>query len=570
MSLRDLFFNVGFKGDTRAITDMNSAVDATKDTVKDATEEIRKMDSAKSTLQRTADRTGRFLQDNWRKITLATTAGATAMEMMVRRQSELTRQTNLLSESTDMASGEVRAMVNELTDHTFSTQDALSAMQRLTRSGYDTEEQFRELLPIFDTFSDATGIHIVDAIDLFDRTLSALGEPLTEAEKHMDTFTWLTQHTTVQINEMAQLMRREAGTLKDMGLSVDDIALAMSSLHAEGIRGPRAVQGLQSALSDSEGDINAFWGALAASEETLASQYERMLESAGMTERYAQTNNDATTTLQRLNSNMQNTIYNYGALFEVLNLLTVPLLAIGPMFKVLSMLKIKLLVPAIKSMTASIALATKGLWFFLAPVLKIMAPILLIIGLIALLGYGIYQLWKNWDNVTDWITSKWGAFTNWIGDKISSLWGWFTDLGSGMWDIGRNIIDGLVGGIKDKFKSAVDAVRNVASGIADGVKGFFGINSPSKLMMEYGVNLSEGLSEGIEREPVTTDNLTQRPLAGNSGGQKGMVFSPTVNITVNGESNVQETVRNLEREFDELMERYARKLELRNPAITVG
>lgn len=64
--------------------------------------------------------------------------------------------------------------------------------------------------------------------------------------------------------------------------------------------------------------------------------------------------------------------------------------------------------------------------------------------------------------------------------------------------IGKDILNGVIEGIKSLVGSAVETVKGVASSIADGFKSFFGIASPSKLMSEYGGYIVEGLNEGME------------------------------------------------------------------------
>lgn len=63
--------------------------------------------------------------------------------------------------------------------------------------------------------------------------------------------------------------------------------------------------------------------------------------------------------------------------------------------------------------------------------------------------------------------------------------------------IGSNIIQGLIDGIKGMWSSVVGTVSDIANGISDAFKNFFGIHSPSKLFYSYGEFLDEGLADGI-------------------------------------------------------------------------
>jgi len=62
---------------------------------------------------------------------------------------------------------------------------------------------------------------------------------------------------------------------------------------------------------------------------------------------------------------------------------------------------------------------------------------------------------------------------------------------------GVQMIQGLIGGVQSMAQNAVDAVRGVGRRIVDGVRGFFGINSPSTVFMGIGKSLAEGIGEGF-------------------------------------------------------------------------
>lgn len=63
--------------------------------------------------------------------------------------------------------------------------------------------------------------------------------------------------------------------------------------------------------------------------------------------------------------------------------------------------------------------------------------------------------------------------------------------------IGKDIIDGLIGGIKDKANAAVDAVKGVVDDAISGAKNLLGISSPSKLFFKFGEWTDEGFIDGL-------------------------------------------------------------------------
>ena len=62
---------------------------------------------------------------------------------------------------------------------------------------------------------------------------------------------------------------------------------------------------------------------------------------------------------------------------------------------------------------------------------------------------------------------------------------------------GVDLLGGLAQGLVDGVGAALDAVKNVGGQIMDGIKGFFGINSPAKSWAEIGNFLDQGLGMGV-------------------------------------------------------------------------
>jgi len=64
--------------------------------------------------------------------------------------------------------------------------------------------------------------------------------------------------------------------------------------------------------------------------------------------------------------------------------------------------------------------------------------------------------------------------------------------------IGKDVIQGLINGIKSKVEAVGNAVRDVADAITGKIKSILNIQSPSRVMMEIGGFISEGVAIGID------------------------------------------------------------------------
>lgn len=66
-------------------------------------------------------------------------------------------------------------------------------------------------------------------------------------------------------------------------------------------------------------------------------------------------------------------------------------------------------------------------------------------------------------------------------------------------DLGRNIIDGVINGVKNAAGNLINVFKEMAQSALDSVKEFFGIASPSKVMRDQvGKMLPAGMAQGVE------------------------------------------------------------------------
>lgn len=103
-----------------------------------------------------------------------------------------------------------------------------------------------------------------------------------------------------------------------------------------------------------------------------------------------------------------------------------------------------------------------------------------------------------WQAVHSIISSGIQIVLNLLGSMVASIAGFFTGLGQQMVKHGGDIVRGLGQGIMDTAEWLKTKVLEFVTGIANTVKDYFGIHSPSRLMAEYGGYLVEGLWQGIQ------------------------------------------------------------------------
>lgn len=82
--------------------------------------------------------------------------------------------------------------------------------------------------------------------------------------------------------------------------------------------------------------------------------------------------------------------------------------------------------------------------------------------------------------------------------------------GINLFSIGKNMIQGLINGIKNMAGNVVGAIGSVVNGAISKAKKTLGINSPSKLFTQFGKWTGEGLAIGIDDERENVKKASSR------------------------------------------------------------
>lgn len=98
-------------------------------------------------------------------------------------------------------------------------------------------------------------------------------------------------------------------------------------------------------------------------------------------------------------------------------------------------------------------------------------------------------------NVRTWVQTN--IFTP-VKNAVSSAFGIAGNVARKFLDVGSALVAGVKNGINNAWSAFKQWVERKFSGIIDGVKGVFGIHSPSKVFAQIGGYLMSGLAEGID------------------------------------------------------------------------
>jgi TP901 family phage tail tape measure protein len=161
-----------------------------------------------------------------------------------------------------------------------------------------------------------------------------------------------------------------------------------------------------------------------------------------------------------------------------------------------------------------------------------------------------------------------------INKAFDDAWNYVSNLAGKFWQLGKDIVMGIVKGVKDGAGYLFDSLKGLAEGALNKAKDFLGINSPSKLFADHvGKSIPEGIAKGVDdHSQIAFDSVTG--LAGNltgkftAGGAQGLAVAGglgggaggttvVLNVTVQGSVLSENDLR-------DVMERQMLQLGMRN------
>ncbi len=558
MSVRTLNVDLQWDIDTGPLSDVNDLTDEWKDNVNDATDSVGGMTEATSefgeetnSTRSVVDRAGDSIRDNWNKIAVAIGGAGTAMEAFARQQQDLIESSDRLAYALGGTAEEAREMATSLADATFDLDDVYETMQIGRRQGLETMEQLRDFAEFWDMVADASQ-EDVTVLAEYSRGLRRVGIDAGQEGDALKAMGYIIEETNSTVHDYLRFMSRSGEEVQELGLDAEDTAVIMGILEREMGDGAReARENFRSAVRESEGDLEEFMNVLEITDEHLADHHELLAGSEPVVADLADIHAENRTVLQELQATLGSLAHRYGAeLMPIIEVLSPMMMGLATVMGIMAGVKYLQLIP-------NTILATKAVWGFTASLLAnpITWIVLLIVGLIAV----IVLLWQNWDQVSEWFAGRWEWIKGVVGDVID----WLGSID--LVETGKAIIQGLIDGVLSMIGGIREAVSDVGNAIVDGVKGFFGISSPSRLMVEYGGYVGEGFNLGMEKEArgSMAEGLGYSPESDVVRQQHSSSFAPVVNISVDGGGGSEDVAtaidRRLRKTFDDYAERYFAK-----------
>lgn len=140
-----------------------------------------------------------------------------------------------------------------------------------------------------------------------------------------------------------------------------------------------------------------------------------------------------------------------------------------------------------------------------------------------------------WNGIKS-VFSGWGSFFKELWNKVKSAFKI-----SNIVDIGKNIVEGIWNGIKGATNWLIGKIKGFCSDALGAIKGFFGIESPSRVMRdEVGRFISEGIGVGITenaKKPITALRTIGDDMVDNADSLNGATIGRKLTATFGGVSS---------------------------------
>ena len=456
----------------------------------------------------TSSRMASALDANWIKVGAASAAAGAGIMKLTSRSHELNEGLRSVSAITGESEESLRKMSIAMSDATLSNDDVVASMEALIKRGYESQESFEQLIPVFDDFSDATGKDITDSIELFDKTLSALGIPLDEAGENLDTMTHIMERTDIPLGTLQRNLGRIPNELQNMEFGLDDATASIEWFRDQGYTGQEAVREFRRAVEESGGDLDEFMKLTGMTADELEEYNGKIAESEGLTQELADINNDSLGIWDSLKSRVDDAMWSMGSFLEPVKDLGPLMLGVGPAMKGLSTI-------LSGSLLKGMAGAAKATWAFTGALLA--NPITwIVVGIVALVA-AIYLLWRNWDTVSQWLADSWDWIRDRAGNMISGIIDWFSRLPGAVWEWLLRTIDR----INSWHTNMVERARSAASEFLGTVIGFLSqlpamawewLSATINRVIEWGVqSVSNAISAGSRLVSGFIGEVSQLP-----------------------------------------------------------
>lgn len=114
-----------------------------------------------------------------------------------------------------------------------------------------------------------------------------------------------------------------------------------------------------------------------------------------------------------------------------------------------------------------------------------------------------------WDGIVSFVTTAWDNVIGFLEGIPQAILDVFSGAAEWLWGIGEDIMQGLWDGLVSIWDGLIGWISDIGEGIANTFADILGISSPSRVFRGFGVNIGEGLMEGLREVQPEVDAMME-------------------------------------------------------------
>ena len=244
------------------------------------------------------------------------------------------REMDASFKTTALSMGVPAEAVKELARSLQSVDEPIGNVSRtldlLARSGMENAETMGSTAAAFDLLGDAIGATSDEVAAAMVPAFKSLNVPLEEAPQHVDALTVAFREANIDLDGFADVMGEQGPALGEMGVSLEEAAAMMMIFAENGVVGENVSEQLNEAINNCDGSTTKLYKSLGMSSGQIAEYSSKLENSAGAAQEFADAQNSAYGTVDKLGFELDKLGQAAGDLLAPFEGVATAALAVGP------------------------------------------------------------------------------------------------------------------------------------------------------------------------------------------------------------------------------------------------
>lgn len=230
----------------------------------------------------------------------AVTAFGAGATLLIDRNREMDASFKTTALSMGVPAEAVKELARSLQSVDSPIAEVSASLDLLARAGMDNVDSMGQTASAFDTLADGIGVNADTLTDAMVPAFAALNIELEDAPQYVDGLATTFRTANVDLADFSQMMGRVGPDLGEMGLGLQDVEAILMSFAERGITGRKATSELTKAIEEADGSSAKLYKSLGITSDELAGYNTKLDNSAGAAQEFADAQNSAFGTVDKL------------------------------------------------------------------------------------------------------------------------------------------------------------------------------------------------------------------------------------------------------------------------------